>query len=115
MHIKQKAVLGMQGGEHGFGSFLLALHLRVAVGALQETGISMTGQLCHGLLVYAAVQQSGDEEVTQGVQMVFGVESISGVNLPQALGECIGMDERAVCVCKQIGTERHTVPGGPLL
>ena len=66
----------------------------------QETGISMTGQLCHGLLVYAAVQQSGDEEVTQGVQMVFGVESISGVNLPQALGECIGMDERAVCVCK---------------
>lgn len=56
--------------------------------------------LCHGLLVYAAVQQSGDEEVTQGVQMVFGVESISGVNLPQALGECIGMDERAVCVCK---------------
>ena len=44
--------------------------------------IAVLFQLCHSLLVYAAVQQSGDEEVTQGVQMVFGVESISGVNLP---------------------------------
>ena len=96
---------GMQRGKHGRGGFQLAGHLRMAIGAFQKAGVAMTGQLRHRLLVDATVQQRGDEEVSQGVQVILGRETVGGVDLPQALRECVGVDECPIRVDKQIGTK----------
>ena len=44
-------------GEHGVSRLLLLRLLRVAVGALQKAGIRVPHEVCHRLLVHAAVQQ----------------------------------------------------------
>ena len=82
----------------------------MAVGALQKTGVAMTGQFRHSLLVNAAVQQRGDEEVPQGVQVILSREAVGGVDIPQALGKCIRMDELPVRVDEQIRTELPAMP-----
>lgn len=107
---EEEAIFGMQRGEHGRGGLLFAGHLRVTVGAFQKTSVTMTGQLRHGLLVDAAVQQRGDEEVTQSVQVILRREAVGGVDFPQALGECIRMDDRPIRVDEQIGAELSAVP-----
>ena len=53
----------------------------MAVGALQKTGVTMTGQLRHRLLIDTAVQQRGDEKVAQGVQVILSREAVGGVDL----------------------------------
>ena len=107
---EEKAILGVQRGEHGRGGLLLAGHLRMAVGAFQKAGVAVTGQFRYGLLVDAAVRQRGDKEVAQGVQMILSGEAVGGVDLPRALGECIRMNERAIRVDERIRTELSAVP-----
>lgn len=102
---KDHTAAGVQRSEHGRGGLLLAGHLRMAVGAFQKTGVAVTGQLRHRLLVDAAVQQGGDEKVPHGVQMVLGREAVGSINLPQAFCKCVRVNERSVRVDKQIGTE----------
>ena len=50
-------------GEHGVSRLLLLRLLGVAVGTLQKAGIRMTHEVCHRLLVHAAVQKRGHEVV----------------------------------------------------
>ena len=106
------AIAWVQGGEHGCGGVLFALHLGMAIGTFQKARVTMTGQFCHGLLVDAAVQQSGDEEVTQGVEVIFCWEAIGGVDLTQTLGECVGVEQLPLFVDEQIGTEISAALGG---
>lgn len=49
---------------------LLQLHLRMAIGSLQKTSVTVTGQLSHRLFVHTVVQHGGDEVVPEGVEMV---------------------------------------------
>ena len=92
------AAAGMQRGEHGHGGLLFAGHLWMAVGAFQKTGVAVTGQFRYSLFVDAAVQQRGDKEVAQGVQVIFSREAVGGVDFSQAFGESVGVDERPVRV-----------------
>ena len=78
---KDHTAAGVQRSEHGRGGLLLAGHLWMAVGALQKTGVTMTGQLRHRLLIDTAVQQRGDEKVAQGVQVILSREAVGGVDL----------------------------------
>lgn len=107
---EEKTTFGVQRGEHGCGGLLFAGHLWMAVGALQKAGVTMTGQLRHRLLIDTAVQQGGDKKVPQGVQVIFRREAVGGVDFPQALGECIRMDDRPIRVDEQIGAELSAVP-----
>ena len=81
----------------------------MAIGAFQKAGVAMTGQLRHRLLVDAAVQQRGNEEVTQSVQVILSREAVGGVDLPQAFCECVGVNESPVRVDEQIRTEFSVV------
>ena len=56
----------------------------------------MAHQVGDGLLVHAAVEQRGHEVVAQGVKVVFLGEADGLVDLPQPLGEGIGVDELPV-------------------
>lgn len=105
---------GVQGGEHGRVGVPLTRHLGMAVGALQKAGVSMTGQLRHGLLVDAAVQQGGDEEVTQGVEMILLREADGVVDFSQTFGEGVGVEQLPLLVDEQIGTEISAALGGLL-
>lgn len=73
-------------GEHGVSCLLLLRLLGVAVGALQESRVSMAHQIGDGLLVHAAVEQCSHEVVAQCVKMVFLGEADGLVDLPQPLG-----------------------------
>lgn len=106
------AIAWVQGGEHGCGGVLFALHLGMAIGTFQKARVTMTGQFCHGLLVDAAVQQSGDEEVTQGVEVIFCGETVGGVDLTQTLGECVGVEQLSLLVDEQIWAEISAPFGG---
>ena len=84
------------------GLFLLGL-LGVAVGALQKSVVAVPHEVCHRLLVYTAVEQGGHKVVTEGVEMVFLGEADGLVDLTQALGEGVGVDELSVGVGEEIG------------
>lgn len=86
----------------------------MAVGTFQKTGVAVTGQFRYGLLVDATVQQGGDKEVAQGVQVILSREAVGSVYLPQAFGERIGMDERPIRVDEQVGTELPAMSCGLL-
>ena len=84
--------------------FLLGL-LRVAVGTLQESRVAVAHQIGHRLLVHAAVEQRSHEVVAQGVEVVFPGEADGVIDLPQPLGEGVGMDELPVFVGEEVGAE----------
>ena len=92
-------------GEHGVSRLLLLRLLGVAVGALQKAGVRMTHEVCHRLLVHAAVQQRGHEVVPQGVKMVLPRKTDGVIDFPQPLGEGVRVDELPLLVGEEIGTE----------
>ena len=53
----------------------------------------MTYEVCHRLLVHAAVQKRCYEVVPQGVQVVLPRKTDGGIDLPQPLGEGVRADE----------------------
>ena len=53
-----------------FRGVLLELHLRMAVGALQERRIAVTGEICDRVFVHALMQKRRDEKVAEGVQVI---------------------------------------------
>ena len=59
-----------QASAHAFRGFLLELHLRVAVGALQERRIAVTGEIGNRVFIHALVQKRRDKEVAECVQMI---------------------------------------------
>ena len=79
-------------GEHGVCRLLLLRLLGVAVGALQKAGVRMTHEVCHRLLVHAAVQKGCHEVVPQGVKVVLPRKADGGIDLPQPLGEGVRVD-----------------------
>ena len=52
---------------HTLGGVLLALHLRVAVGALQERRVAVTGEVGDRVFVHAFVQERRDKKVAQRI------------------------------------------------
>ena len=92
-------------GEHGVCRLLLLRLLRVAVGALQKAGVRMTHEVCHRLLVHAAVQKGCHEVVPQGVQVVLPRKADGVIDLPQPLGEGVRVNELTVFVGEEVGTE----------
>ena len=65
----------------------------------------MTDEVCHRLLVHAAVQKRGHEVVPQSVQVVFPRKADGVIDLPQPLGEGVRVDELPLLVGEEIGTE----------
>ena len=92
-------------GEHGVCRLLLLRLLGVAVGTLQKTGVRMTYEVCHRLLVHAAVQKRAHKVVPQGVQVVLPRKADGFIDLPQPLGEGVRVDELTVFIGEEIGTE----------
>ena len=92
-------------GEHGVGRLLLLRLLGVAVGTLQKAGVRMTYEVCHRLLVHAAVQKRGHEVVSQSVQVVLPRKADGGIDLPQPLGKGVRVDELPLLVGEEVGTE----------
>ena len=92
-------------GEHRVGRLLLLRLLGVAVGTLQKAGVRMTHEVCHRLLVHAAVQKRCHEVVPQGVKVVLPRKADGGIDLPQPLGEGVRVDELPLLVGEEIGTE----------
>ena len=92
-------------GEHGVSRLLLLRLLGVAVGALQKAGVRMAHEVCHRLLVHAAVQKRCHEVVPQGVKVVLPRKADGGIDLPQPLGEGVRVDELPLLVGEEIGTE----------
>ena len=101
--IENLSAVRTEHGEHGVCRLLLLRLLGVAVGALQETGVRMTDEVCHRLLVHAAVQQRGHKVVAQGVQMVLPRKTDGGIDLPQPLGEGVRVNELPLLVGEEIG------------
>ena len=91
--IENLSAVRAEHGEHGVSRLLLLRLLGVAVGALQKAGVRMTDEVCHRLLVHAAVQQRGHEVVAQGVQVVLPRKADGGIDFPQPLGEGVRVDE----------------------
>ena len=92
-------------GAHGVCRPLLLRLLGVAVGTLQKAGVRMTHEVCHCLLVHAAVQKGCHEVVPQGVQVVLPRKTDGGIDLPQPLGEGVRVDELPLLVGEEIGTK----------
>ena len=57
----------------------------MAVGALQERRIAMTGEVCDRIFVHAFVQKRRDEEMPERVQMVWSANCVSFLH-PNAIG-----------------------------
>lgn len=77
----------------------------MAVGALQKAGVRMTHEVCHRLLVHAAVQKGCHEVVPQGVKVVLPRKADGVIDLPQPLGEGVRVNELTVLVGEEVGTE----------
>ena len=92
-------------GEHGVCRLFLLRLLRVAVGALQKTGVRMADKVCHRLLVHAAVQQRGHEVVPQGVKVVLPRKTDGVIDFSQPLGEGVWVDELPLLVGEEVGAE----------
>ena len=65
----------------------------------------MTHEVCHRLLVHAAVQKGRHEVVPQGVKVVLPRKADGVIDLPQPLGEGVRVDELPLLVGEEIGTE----------
>ena len=65
----------------------------------------MPHEVCHRLLVHAAVQKRAHKVVPQGVQVVLPRKADGIIDLPQPLGEGVRVDELPVLVGEEIGTE----------
>ena len=78
------------------------LHLWVAVGALQEGRVAVTGELCYGLLVHAAVEKGRHKVVAEGVEVKLAGEAQLLIDRPQVLREGVGVDEASVVVREQV-------------
>ena len=65
----------------------------------------MPHEVCHRLLVHAAVQKGCHEVVPQGVQMVLPRKADGVIDLSQPLGEGVRVDELPLFVGEEIGTE----------
>ena len=65
----------------------------------------MTHEVCHRLLVHAAVQKRAHKVVPQGVKVVLPRKADGGIDLPQPLGEGVRVDELTVFIGEEIGTE----------
>ena len=96
--IENLSAVRTEHGEHGACRLLLLRLLGVAVGALQKAGVRMAHEVCHRLLVYAAVQKRGHEVVPQGVKMVLPRKADGVIDIPQPLGEGVRVNELTVFV-----------------
>ena len=65
----------------------------------------MTYEVCHRLLVHAAVQKRCHEVVPQGVQVVLPRKADGVIDFSQPLGEGVRVDELPLLVGEEIGTE----------
>ena len=74
----------------------------MAVGSLQEAGVSVTGQLCHRLLVYAVVKHSGHKIVTEGVQMELSRKSVLIIETAEMPRERIRVHQLPSLICEHI-------------
>ena len=61
--LRYMLALRTEHGEHGVSRLLLLRLLGVAVGTLQKASVRMTYEVCHRLLVHAAVQKGCHEVV----------------------------------------------------
>lgn len=91
--IENLSAVRTEHGEHGVCRLLLLRLLGVAVGTLQKAGVRMTYEVCHRLLVHAAVQKRGHEVVPQGVKVVLPRKADGVIDLLQPLGEGVRVDE----------------------
>jgi len=103
--IEDLSAVRTEHGEHGVCRLLLLRLLGVAVGALQKAGVRMAHEVCHRLLVYAAVQKRGHEVVPQGVKMVLPRKADGVIDIPQPLGEGVRVNELTVFIGEEVGTE----------
>ena len=103
--IEDLSAVRTEHGEHGACRLLLLRLLGVAVGALQKAGVRMPHEVCHRLLVHAAVQKRGHEVVPQGVKVVLPRKADGGIDLLQPLGEGVRVDELPLFVGEEVGTE----------
>ena len=87
---------------HPLCGVLLELHLRMAVGALQERRIAMTGEVCDRIFVHAFVQKRRDEETPERVQMIGFRQTDLCKQGFQVLAECVRVDGRAVVFCENV-------------
>ena len=85
--IEDLSAVRTEHGEHGVCRLLLLRLLRVAVGALQKASVRVTDEVCHRLLVHAAVQQRGRLEVPQGGTVSFPRQADGVKGLAQPLRE----------------------------
>lgn len=78
---------------HTLGGVLLALHLRVAVDALQEGRIAVTSEVGDCVLAHALVQKRRDEKVAQRMQMVAFRKAQLREQRLQVLAEHVRVDD----------------------
>ena len=64
----------------------------------------MTNEACHGLLVHTTVQKRCHEIMTQSVEVVLFWKVDGFINLSQAFGEGIWMNEPSVFISKEVWT-----------
>ena len=74
----------------------------MAVGSLQEAGVSVTGQFCHRLLVYTVVKHSGHKIVTEGVKVELPGKSVLIIEPMKVPGKSIGVHQLTVLVREHI-------------
>ena len=74
----------------------------MAIGPLQESGVTMTSQLCHCLLVHSVVEHGKYEIVPEGVKVKFPWESVLIVETAKVPGKSIGVYRFTVLVREHI-------------
>ncbi len=74
----------------------------MAVGALQERRIAMTGEVCDRIFVHAFVQKRRDEEMPERVQVIGFRQTDLCEQGFQVLAERIRVDGRAVVFCENV-------------
>ena len=79
----------------------------MAVGALQERRIAVTGEVGNCVFVHALVQKRRDEKVAQRVQMVAFRKAQLREKRLQVLTKCIRVDERPIVLRENMLRERN--------
>ena len=74
----------------------------MAVGALQERRIAMTGEVCDRIFVHALMQKRRDEEMPERVQVIGFRQTDFCEQGFQVLAERVRMDGRAVVFCENV-------------
>ena len=77
----------------------------MAVGALQERRIAVTGEVCNRIFVHAFVQKRRDEEMPERVQVIGFRQTDFREQGFQVLAERVRMDGRAVVFCENVFRE----------